>query len=197
MGSFTRRSLPSVDPMTCATRPASACRGVSARASQASSGSSCSAASARSSASSAVTRSWSVAWSASCSCSRASRCVQLVDAAARAGPAPCGRRAASAAGVALGPAPARRSAPPPACGRRGRPAAAAPRYSSTPPGRWPAGRRRAARRRVADPLEEVAVVRDDDQRARPGVEQVLERGRACRCRGRWSARRAAARWARR
>ena len=29
---------------------------------------------------------------------------------------------------------------------------------------------------VADPLEEVAVVRDDDERAGPAVEEVLERG---------------------
>ena len=49
---------------------------------------------------------------------------------------------------------------------------------------------------VADALDEVAVVADDDERARPAVEQVLERASACRCRGRWSARRAAARSAR-
>ena len=58
-------------------------------------------------------------------------------------------------------------------GRRRRSA----RYSSTPPGRSrSAPSPSSANCRSADPLEEVAVVRDDDQRARPAVEQVLERG---------------------
>ena len=100
-------------------------------------------------------------------------------AGAPAGPAPCGRP---------GPRP-RRSAPPP----RRRPPAAPPvaaagppprraarrraRYSSTPPGSiasWPSPS--SATDAVGDPLEEVAVVGDHDQRAGPAVEEVLEHG---------------------
>ena len=50
-------------------------------------------------------------------------------------------------------------------------------YWSIPPGRWRIAPSRVERVDVvAHPLDEVAVVADDDERARPGVEQVLERG---------------------
>ena len=46
-----------------------------------------------------------------------------------------------------------------------------------PPGRWvTCPSPNSATTRVADPLDQVAVVADDDERARPAVEQVLEPG---------------------
>ena len=127
--------------------------------------------------------------------------------AAPAGPVPCGpparsRRRQPAAVRRVGAGRRRlaadaRSGPDRGDSAAGRRSTRA-RYSSTPPGRWtqPAVAEHAVHR-VGDPLDQVAVVAGDDHRARPGVEQVLQRRPACRCPGRWWARRAAARWARR
>ena len=107
---------------------------------------------------------------ASSSCSPASR--RAASSSARSSRATSLRAARAAAAT---PASVPPGAPAP---RRPRPRPARPRGTrSTPPGRWRS--RAVADQRehvVADPLDEVAVVADHDQRARPAVEQVLERG---------------------
>ena len=116
-------------------------------------------------------------------------------------PPPSGRaagprgRAACPAGAPAGPAPCGRPGPRPRRSAPSRPPAA-PAGRPAPVGRRPAPRRAAQREvlldaagqvaqpavaeqrapSVADPLEEVAVVADHEQRARPAVEQVLQRG---------------------
>ena len=137
-------------------------------------------------------RSWSVALAAMSACSACSRSVEPLERALQPRRPPCAPRAATApAGAPPERAAARR--------RRlaGRGGAAQLEVLLDPAGQ--VAHAAVAEQRVdvvADALDEVAVVADHHERAGPAVEQVLERASACRCRGRWSARRAAARSAR-
>ena len=152
---------------------------ISAASSQAASSSSFSAASARSSASSAITAWWSVAWSDMRWCSvgllvgdPGQPALDPGDLLARG--AQVGGATPDAAAGACGRAGARRSGD----GHRRPTRSRAQVQVLLDPAGQVAQRAVAEQRHlaVAHPLEQVPVVRDDDQRARPAVEQVLERG---------------------
>ena len=96
--------------------------------------------------------------------------IELIDQLAARAPVTDARRSAarslSTGGAGLLPAPKPSSAP-----------VVRSRYSSTPPGRCTSRPSpNIAVDDVGDPLDQVAVVAGDDHRARPGVEQVLQRG---------------------
>ena len=150
--------------------------------------------SARRCASSSSTRSWSVAAAAMSSCSRASPVAQPLQLPVQPGQLLAGRPT-SAARLRGRPRPRLAPRLRQHRGERPRPAQREVLLDAAGQVAQPAVAEQRDRR-VADPLQEVAVVRDDEQRARPSRRAGPPAPSACRCRGRSSARRAAARSAR-